>query len=85
MRTAAVMLWEHPFDRVLPGWLGRVDIPTLIVWGDEDRLVPVELARGWSDLLPEATVATFPDAGHLVLDESPEACATVARFLEPSA
>jgi hypothetical protein len=30
-------------------------------------------------------VATFPDAGHLVLDESPEACATVARFLEPSA
>jgi pimeloyl-ACP methyl ester carboxylesterase len=84
-RTTAIMLWEHPFDRVLRRWLGRVDIPTLIVWGDEDRLAPVELARGWADLLPEATVATFPDAGHLVLDESPEACATVARFLEASA
>jgi pimeloyl-ACP methyl ester carboxylesterase len=80
MRTTAIILWEHPFDRVLPRWLGRVDTPTLIVWGEEDRLAPVELARGWADLLPQATVATFPDAGHLVLDESPTASEAVARF-----
>jgi pimeloyl-ACP methyl ester carboxylesterase len=79
-RTTAIMLWEHPFDRVLPRWLGRVDIPTLLVWGTEDRLAPVELAQGWADLLPRVTVATFPEAGHLVLDESPEASAAVARF-----
>jgi pimeloyl-ACP methyl ester carboxylesterase len=79
-RTSAIMLWEHPFDRVLPRWLGRVDLPTLIVWGEEDRLAPVGLARGWAELLPRATVATFPEAGHLVLDESPEASAAVARF-----
>jgi pimeloyl-ACP methyl ester carboxylesterase len=79
-RTTAIMLWDHPFDRVLPRWLGRVDIPTLIVWGEEDRLAPVELARGWADLLPQATVATFPEAGHLVLDEAPDASAAVARF-----
>jgi pimeloyl-ACP methyl ester carboxylesterase len=80
MRTTAIMLWEHPFDRVLPRWLGRVDIPTLVVWGEEDRIVPVELARRWLDLLPHGTLTTFPDAGHLVLDESPEASAVVARF-----
>jgi pimeloyl-ACP methyl ester carboxylesterase len=50
------------------------------VWGEEDRLVPVELARSWVDLLPRGTLATFPDAGHLVLDESPEASAVVAQF-----
>jgi pimeloyl-ACP methyl ester carboxylesterase len=79
-RTMAIMQWEHPFDRVVPRWLRRVDIPALVVWGEEDRLVPVELARAWGDLLPESTVATFPDAGHLVLDESPDAVAAVARF-----
>jgi len=80
-RTMAIMLWEHPFDRVLPRWLRRVDVPTLVVWGDEDRLLPVELAAPWAALLPEATVATFPDAGHLVLDESPAAAAAVSTFL----
>ena len=44
MRTTALMLWEHPFDRVVPRWLGRVDIPSLVVWGEEDRLVPPALA-----------------------------------------
>jgi pimeloyl-ACP methyl ester carboxylesterase len=83
MRTTAIMLWEHPFDGVLPRWLGRVDIPTLIVWGEEDRLLPPALAPAWATLLPDASVATFSDAGHLVLDESPEAVAAVAGFCAP--
>jgi pimeloyl-ACP methyl ester carboxylesterase len=79
-RTMAIMLWEHPFDRVLPRWLPRVDIPTLVVWGDEDTLVPPAMAPAWAALLPNATTATFPDAGHLVLDESADASEAVARF-----
>jgi pimeloyl-ACP methyl ester carboxylesterase len=80
LRTTALMLWDHPFDRVIPRWLRRVDIPTLIVWGDNDRLLPVELAPAWAALLPDVTVKTFPEAGHLVLDESPEAAEAVAEF-----
>lgn len=80
MRTTALMLWDHPFDRVVPRWLGRVDVPSLVVWGEEDRLLPVTLAPAWAALLPDAAVATFPDAGHLVLDESPDAVAAVGRF-----
>jgi pimeloyl-ACP methyl ester carboxylesterase len=80
MRSTALMLWDHPFDRVVPRWLGRVDTPSLVVWGEEDRLLPAALAPAWAALLPNATVATFPEAGHLVLDESPEAVAAVARF-----
>jgi pimeloyl-ACP methyl ester carboxylesterase len=79
-RTTALMMWDHPFDRVVPRWLRRVDLPTLIVWGEEDRLLPVELAPEWAALLPDATVKTFPEAGHLVLDESPDATAAVAQF-----
>ena len=46
MRTTAIMLWEHPFDRVVPRWLGRVDIPSLVVWGEEDRLLPGRAGAG---------------------------------------
>jgi pimeloyl-ACP methyl ester carboxylesterase len=79
-RTVAITLWEHPFDRVVPRWLHRVDIPALVVWGENDRLITPAHARAWVDLLPQATLATFPEAGHLVLDESPEASAVVAHF-----
>jgi pimeloyl-ACP methyl ester carboxylesterase len=80
MRSAALILWDHPFDRVVPRWLGRVDIPSLVVWGDEDRLLPPALAPAWAALLPNCSVATFADAGHLVLDESADAVAAVAEF-----
>jgi pimeloyl-ACP methyl ester carboxylesterase len=79
-RTTAIMLWEQPYDRVLPRWLGRVDTPTLVVWGEDDRLAPPELAPAWVGLLPKATSALFPNAGHLVLDESADAGDAVARF-----
>ena len=79
-RTLATVLWDHPYDRVLPRWLGQVRTPTLVVWGEEDRLVPPGQAQTWADLLPDATVRLFPEAGHLVLDESPEASAAVAEF-----
>jgi pimeloyl-ACP methyl ester carboxylesterase len=79
-RTTAIMLWEHPFDRVVGRWLGRVDVPSLVVWGDEDRIVPPDMAAHWAALLPSATLKTFPEAGHLVLDESTDAVAAVADF-----
>jgi pimeloyl-ACP methyl ester carboxylesterase len=60
--------------------LGTVRVPTLIVWGEEDRLIPVGQARAWAELLPDATVATFPAAGHLVLDESADSVDTITEF-----
>ncbi len=79
-RTTALLLWDHPFDRVIPRWLGRVQVPTMVVWGSEDRLLPVTFAPAWGALLPHATVRTFADAGHLVLDESAAAVAEIAEF-----
>lgn len=79
-RTVAILTWEQPYDRVIQKWLPRVDTPTLVVWGEDDKLVPPALAQGWAAKLPDAQVGVFANAGHLVLDESKDAREAVARF-----
>lgn len=65
----------------LPRWLHRVNMPTLIVWGEEDRVLPVGQADTWKKLIPQAQVLRVPNAGHLVLDESADAPRAIADFL----
>ena len=65
----------------LPHWLHRIRMPTLLLWGSEDRIVPPGQAEHWQRLLPHAQLKLFPNAGHLVLDESPAAREAVRQFL----
>jgi pimeloyl-ACP methyl ester carboxylesterase len=81
MTSVARVLWERSYDPKLPKWLHRVKVPTLLVWGEGDRLVPVGQAPAWAKLLPSATIRTFKGAGHLVLDERPESVGAVTEFL----
>jgi pimeloyl-ACP methyl ester carboxylesterase len=78
--TLARLLWEKPWDPKFLRYLHRIDVPTLIVWGDEDKLVPPQHADIWKKALPNARVEIFKGAGHLVLDEKPEAASAVAAF-----
>lgn len=56
-------------------------MPTLLVWGEDDQLIPVALAEFWRRFIPKADIQIFKDAGHLVLDEKREAVDAVQRFL----
>lgn len=49
-----------------------IDVPTLIVHGDADRVVPID--NGWllADAIPDARLVVFEDAGHLIPIEEPE-------------
>jgi pimeloyl-ACP methyl ester carboxylesterase len=76
--TLARLLWEKPWDQKFRRYLHRINAPTLIVWGDEDRIVPPQQAALWQKELPSARVEIFKGAGHLVLDELPEAANAVA-------
>jgi pimeloyl-ACP methyl ester carboxylesterase len=62
-------------------WLHRVTLPTLVIWGRDDRILPAGLAALWGARLPNATVRIIDGAGHLLLDESPDARRVVADFL----
>jgi pimeloyl-ACP methyl ester carboxylesterase len=55
-------------------------MPTLLVWGKQDRLTPVAQHESWMRLLPRAQLMLF-DGGHLVLDETPASVAAIQDFL----
>jgi non-heme chloroperoxidase len=64
-------------DYVLP--LREIDVPTLILWGEQDALFPREDQRRLATAIPDATLTVYPDTGHAVHWERPE---QVVRDLE---
>ena len=81
MSSFARLAWERPYDSKLAGWLHRISVPTLLLYGDKDRLTPVQQSKTWAELIPNAVVRIVKDAGHLVLDEKDEAPKAVLDFL----
>lgn len=55
-------------------------VPTMVMWGNDDAMIPVGQAPAWAALIPDSTLRLFDDAGHLLLDESSDAVLAVAEF-----
>jgi pimeloyl-ACP methyl ester carboxylesterase len=53
--------------------LRRIDVPTLLVWGAEDRLFPPEYAHAYQQLIPRSRAVIIPQCGHLPHVEKPAA------------
>ena len=79
--TYARLFWERPFDRKLPRYLHRIKVPTLLLWGEHDRVMPVQHLDVWRRLLPQAEAQVISGAGHIVQLDKPETVETMARFL----
>src|SRR5699024_2074879 len=62
--------WHDPH---LEKWLHRIRLPTLVAWGRDDRVLPVDYAARWAELIPGAEVAVFEECGHLPHIERAEA------------
>lgn len=52
--------------------LASIQAPTLLMWGQKDILVPFAYAAKFTDALPNETLVTYPDAGHMPMEEIPE-------------
>jgi 2-hydroxymuconate-semialdehyde hydrolase len=50
--------------------LAALDIPALIIWGEEDPYLPVELAERLGDVLSWSTVALLPGCSHFVTEDA---------------
>ncbi len=51
--------------------LGRITIPTLVVWGQYDELVPIADGEGYAAGIPGAKLVVIPDSGHAPMIETP--------------
>jgi pimeloyl-ACP methyl ester carboxylesterase len=79
--TGRVMQGLPDADRELRRRLPQLGVPTLVLWGERDRILGADLAREWTRLLPDARAEIVAGGGHLLLDEFPAARAAAARFL----
>jgi pimeloyl-ACP methyl ester carboxylesterase len=79
--SAARILWERSYDPRLPRWLHRLTMPTLLLWGDADRIIPVQQIDVWADHVQGAERRTLPGVGHLLFDESADAATAVGDFV----
>jgi pimeloyl-ACP methyl ester carboxylesterase len=76
-RTAQVRL-EPPEPM-----LRRIEAPTLLVWGEKDRLIPFSNAAEYLAAIPNCRLVAFPDLGHVPQEEAPaESLAPVRAFLD---
>jgi pimeloyl-ACP methyl ester carboxylesterase len=75
--------WKpYMYSATLPHLLGGVAAPALVVWGRDDRIVPLECGERYAKSLGQARLEIVDGAGHFVEMEKPEALASlVTRFV----
>ncbi len=87
-RIASARLGWQPrfFNPRLERWLHRIDRPTLILWGEEDRIIPPPYGDAFQRLIQGSRLERIPAAGHLPHVERPELVArSIARFIADAA
>jgi len=64
--TTARLAWEPRLhDPFLPKWLHRIQVPVKIIWGRQDRILPVGILDELKRLLPKAQAHIVENCGHL--------------------
>lgn len=76
-------------ERFAMGWtqfaaddVARIAVPVMVMWGEEDSLIPFAAAGWFMDHLPRARLVSYPGIGHLPMEEAPDQSAKdVAEFI----
>lgn len=66
---------RHKLEEHLP----NIRVPTLLVWGAQDRITPPEVAGQFHALIPDSRLTFLPDCGHVPMLEQPQAFNAVVR------
>lgn len=67
----------------LEAFLPQVKVPTLLLWGEDDKVTSIEVAEQFHRLIPNSTLISIPHCGHAPMIEHPEWFAEqVGRFVK---
>lgn len=78
--------WRDEDMAEVVGRLGEIAVPTLVLWGEEDAWLPLDVADRLAAAIPGADRVDIPGAGHFSMEDEPAAVAdALLRFLaEPA-
>jgi pimeloyl-ACP methyl ester carboxylesterase len=64
--ATADLAWQPRFhDPQLRKWLHRIDVPTLLVWGDSDKIFPKAYGEAYHSLIRGSRLEILPSCGHI--------------------
>jgi pimeloyl-ACP methyl ester carboxylesterase len=69
-RAATLKRFSTPRTPFNAAEIAQVKVPTLVMWGEEDTLIPYQAAGWFTEHLPNATLANYPSIGHLPHEEA---------------
>jgi pimeloyl-ACP methyl ester carboxylesterase len=87
-RLATAKLGWQPrlYNPHLAKWLHRISVPTLLIWGDDDKVIPPGYGPAFRDLIPGSRLEVFAKCGHVPhIEYTEEWVARVAGFMEGTA
>ena len=80
--SAGTFLWPIP-DKGLKRRIHRIKAPTLIIWGESDRLVPPTYAQDFQSKIAGSKVEILSECAHVPMIEKPEEFVSlVTEFLK---
>lgn len=74
MATHARLDWEKPYNPRFPRLLRYVNAPTRIIWGADDRVIPLAHGEAYATHISGSELKVIPDCGHLPQVEQKDAC-----------
>lgn len=55
-----------------PESMARITVPTVLIWGEEDLLVPLSSGRWFDEHIPDSVLIAYPGIGHIPMEETPD-------------
>jgi pimeloyl-ACP methyl ester carboxylesterase len=82
--ATAKLTWQpRLYNPHLYKWMHRIDVPTQVVWGNDDKVIPVPYAAQFQALIPGARLKIIEHCGHLPhVEKAREVFETIADFEE---
>jgi pimeloyl-ACP methyl ester carboxylesterase len=80
-RSMSIRMCYRPYmyDPALLPTLGKIRVPTLVVWGAQDHIIPIDCGRLYQEAIPGATLRAIDRCGHWPHFEQPQALAEIIR------
>ena len=67
------------YSNAVSSYLRKLEVPVLLIWGEADEITPRSLGERLRREIPGSRLEIIPNAGHLVLDDAPDAAAKLIR------